>query len=126
MASNDALGTGGGGARRGKADEGWIPHAASDRGEKEHHAASSTAQFGYFFPCLFTKPPRPSFFLFFFLPRQGHTGSCRALAAHPSKPWFVTGGTDSVLRLWDARSRRQLSAARLLERVCSAAFHPAG
>ena len=57
---------------------------------------------------------------------QGHTGSCRALAPHPSRPWFVTGGTDSVLRLWDARSRRQLSAARLLERVCSAAFHPAG
>ncbi|CAN0468563.1 unnamed protein product, partial [Scytosiphon promiscuus] len=57
---------------------------------------------------------------------QGHTGSCKALAPHPKRPWFVTGGTDSVLRLWDARSRRQLSAARLLETVCSAAFHPTG
>ncbi|CAM9762593.1 unnamed protein product, partial [Hapterophycus canaliculatus] len=62
----------------------------------------------------------------FMLTAQGHTGSCKALAPHPSRPWFVTGGTDSVLRLWDARSRRQLSAARLLEKVCSAAFHPTG
>ncbi|CAN0147548.1 unnamed protein product, partial [Ectocarpus sp. 12 AP-2014] len=59
-------------------------------------------------------------------PSQGHTDSCKALAPHPTRPWFITGGTDGVLRLWDARSRRQLSAARLVGKVCSAAFHPAG
>ncbi|CAM9489991.1 unnamed protein product, partial [Ectocarpus fasciculatus] len=62
----------------------------------------------------------------FMLAVQGHTDSCKALAPHPTRPWFITGGTDGVLRLWDARSRRQLSAARLVGKVCSAAFHPAG
>ncbi|CAM9891815.1 unnamed protein product [Ectocarpus sp. 12 AP-2014] len=62
----------------------------------------------------------------FMLAVQGHTHSCKALAPHPTRPWFITGGTDGVLKLWDARSRRQLSAARLVGKVCSAAFHPAG
>ncbi|CAM9727609.1 unnamed protein product, partial [Discosporangium mesarthrocarpum] len=62
----------------------------------------------------------------FMLALQGHTGVSRAVAAHPHRAWFVTGGSDRTLRLWDRRSRRQLSAARLLERITSTSFHPSG
>ena len=37
---------------------------------------------------------------------KGHCQDLRGLAAHPSSPTFVTGGSDKVVRLWHADQHR--------------------
>ena len=45
-------------------------------------------------------------------------GGVASVAPHPAKPWFATCSHDKTLKLWDARKRRLLSAAKLTEQVC--------
>ena len=40
---------------------------------------------------------------------DAHYGSVSCLAAHPTRPFFVTGSDDSTLRIWDARGAACLS-----------------
>lgn len=56
---------------------------------------------------------------------QGHCQDLRGLAAHPSSPTFVTGGSDKVVRLWHADQHRVVwTNNKLGSEIQAAAFHP--
>jgi len=58
---------------------------------------------------------------------QGHCQDLRGLAAHPSSPMFVTGGSDKVVRLWNAADCCVVwTNSKLGSAVQAAAFHPEG
>lgn len=58
---------------------------------------------------------------------QGHCQDLRGLAAHPTSPMFVTGGSDKAVRLWNADHHKVIwTNNKLGSAIQSAAFHPDG
>ena len=57
---------------------------------------------------------------------NGHTGKVCHIAQHPSLPLYVTVSPDKTVRLWDARSRRQLGINRLVGKATCASFSSDG
>jgi len=55
---------------------------------------------------------------------QGHVDELWGLATHPSKPIFVTCGSDERMFLWDADGHEVLWYKHLKEPAQSASFHP--
>jgi len=55
---------------------------------------------------------------------QGHLDELWGLATHPSKPIFVTCGSDERMFLWDADGHEVLWYKHLKEPAQSASFHP--
>ncbi|QJT07169.1 hypothetical protein G9272_32545 [Streptomyces asoensis] len=57
----------------------------------------------------------------------GHTGKVWTAAAHPRRPLLATAGDDRTVRLWDARTGRELAALTgHTGRVLAVAFSPDG
>lgn len=58
---------------------------------------------------------------------EGHCQSLQGLATHPSSQMFVTGGSDKIVRLWNAADRRVAwTNNKLGSAIQAAAFHPDG
>ncbi|XP_072313232.1 echinoderm microtubule-associated protein-like 1 isoform X5 [Eucyclogobius newberryi] len=57
---------------------------------------------------------------------QGHVDELWGLAAHPSKPHFLTCGYDRLVCLWDSSSHQLIWAKTLEDTAQSAGFHPSG
>jgi microtubule-associated protein-like 6 len=55
-----------------------------------------------------------------------HLSEVRGLATHPTASKFITAGDDSTIRLWDSRTRRQMSVVSMGEKVRAISYHPAG
>jgi WD40 repeat protein len=45
---------------------------------------------------------------------HGHLSGVYALALHPTLDLLVTGGRDSVARVWDMRTKQQVTIVQLL------------
>uniref|UniRef100_A0A8C6U2F1 EMAP like 1 n=1 Tax=Neogobius melanostomus TaxID=47308 RepID=A0A8C6U2F1_9GOBI len=57
---------------------------------------------------------------------QGHMDELWGLAAHPSKPHFLTCGYDRQVCLWDSSSHQLMWVKTLEDTAQSAGFHPSG
>lgn len=55
-----------------------------------------------------------------------HLSELRGLATHPTASKFITAGDDSTIRLWDSRTKRQISIVSMGEKVRAVSFHPDG
>jgi echinoderm microtubule-associated protein-like 6 len=60
---------------------------------------------------------------------SGHymeTAQVTALASHPTKPYFITGGDDLTVRLWNSKTRKQQAIALVKNKCRSCVYAPDG
>jgi microtubule-associated protein-like 1/2 len=57
---------------------------------------------------------------------QGHIEELWALASHPLKNVFVTGGNDNTIRLWNLTTRQLLRLLSVEDKVKCLAYSPDG
>lgn len=66
------------------------------------------------------------FFSLFFTGKKGHIEELWALASHPNKSVYVTGGNDNTIRLWDLTNRQLITLLSVEDKVKCLAYSPDG